>query len=134
MWAKGVVSAGALKHSVRHNAHACTCHHHGDDACRPYSTDLIVIMAFCGYPSRSFSSILHRSIIKKNMPIFRIAGQHRKNVRGSFFCGSFPMSSDRRQGVFASLAKSNFFTSLAIWGCAIRIASHIAVASRDSGH
>ena len=26
------------------------------------------------------------------------------------------------------------FASLAIWGCAIRIASHIGVASRDSGH
>ena len=36
--------------------------------------------------------------------------------------------------VFGSLAKKNFFASLAIWGCAIRIASHIAVASRDLGH
>ena len=30
--------------------------------------------------------------------------------------------------------RKNFFTSLAIWGCAIQIASHIAVASRDLGH
>ena len=38
--------------------------------------------------------------------------------------------------VFASLAKNLFRigASLAIWGCAIRIASHIAVASRDLGH
>ena len=32
------------------------------------------------------------------------------------------------------IASENFFASLAIWGCAIRIASHIDVASRDLGH
>ena len=49
MWAKGVVRAKALKHDLvrrnKLNAHACTCHHHGDDACQTYSTDLLVIMA-----------------------------------------------------------------------------------------
>ena len=34
---------------------------------------------------------------------------------------------------FRIASEKNFFTSLAIWGCAIRIASHIAVASRDLG-
>ena len=71
------------------------------------------------------------SLDLKIMPIFAsqasIAGFSQK-VFLAFSC-------DFRSSycVFASLAK-NVFASLAIWGCAIRIASHVAVASRNLGH
>ena len=43
------------------------------------------------------------------------------------------MVSDLANG-FSHRHRNSFFASLAIWGCAIRIASHIAVASHDLGH
>ena len=61
---------------------------------------------------------------------------HRRPTSQDFrrrFFWRFRVISDQARCVFASLAKKKF-TSLAIWGCAIRIASHIAVASRDLGH
>ena len=70
------------------------------------------------------------SLDLKNTPIFRIAGQHRRIFAGFFACIFLWFHIQR----MCFRIKKNFFASLAIWGCAIRIASHIAVASRDLGH
>ena len=75
---------------------------------------------------------LHRSIFKKHA-VFRIAGQHRRIFAGFFFC-HFPVISEIKLMGFRIASEQNFFASLVIWGCAVRIASHIAVASRDLGH
>ena len=72
------------------------------------------------------------SLDLKNIPIFRIAGQHRRIFAGFFSC-IFLRFQIKRMG-FRIASEKNFFASLAIWGCAVRIASHIAVASRDLGH
>ena len=61
---------------------------------------------------------------------------HRRPTSHDFlrrFFLAFPCDFRSSEWVFASLGKK-IFASQAIWGCAIRIASHIAVASRDSGH
>ena len=72
------------------------------------------------------AGISHFSILRCTS-ILRIASQHPK-IFTEVFCDS-----RSSQGDFASLAQ-NFFASLAIWVFPIRIASHIAVASRDLGH
>ena len=45
----------------------------------------------------------------------------------------FSVTTDEAKG-FRIASEKNIFASLAIWGCAIRFASHIAVASRNWGH
>ena len=60
---------------------------------------------------------------------------HRRPTSQDFrrrFFWHFPMLSDQ-VNVF-SQRKKRFRIALAIWECAIRIASHIAVASRNLGH
>ena len=69
------------------------------------------------------------SLDLKNMPIFRITGQHRR-IFAEGFSGIFLWFQIKPMG-FRIASEKNFFASLAIWGCAIRIALHIAVASRD---
>ena len=44
----------------------------------------------------------------------------------------FPVNSEHAKG-FRIASETTILHSV-IWGCAIRIASHIVVASRDSGH
>ena len=68
----------------------------------------------------------------ENTPIFRIAGQHRR-IFAEGFSGVFVWFQIKLMW-FHIASEKNIFTLLAIWGCAIRIESHITGASRDLGH
>ena len=78
------------------------------------------------------AGISHRSILKNNPDC-----SHRRptsqDFRRSIFSCIFLWFQIKRM-CFRIASETNFFALLAIWGCAIRIASHIAVASRDLGH
>ena len=74
------------------------------------------------------------SLDLKKHPDFSHRSPTSQDFRRRFFLHFRVISFRSSECVFASLAKKTFFASLVIRGCAIRIASHIAVASRDLGH
>ena len=105
--------------------------HHKDLLCQSSSlrNSPALVLKFAG------PRTIRRTKIK-NSPQIRSAGPRAQKIHAdiSSFCGIFRVSSEQAKEVSHRYRKQkHIFASLAIWGCASQIASHIAVASRDSG-